>query len=378
MTNQQGAEALAHELYTAAQLAPGEGVLDAVARLAALVEAQQTATHVQNPADIEHVAGDVSKNGAESNMAQQPAPSAAAAPVAVKAMGYGGSTGINDYLMSDGTVKAMRPAEVKWTPQPSPTPQADSQPAPATQQTGESVAIQWLAEMIMSDCGCSTQNQRLLDRIIDRITQYERANTSTQSAGGAQSPLIDAEATAYNEWFNGEQGTAYDGMWAFARAAWMARAASAPADSVTAPAGGMDDDVDAIALARYKVVPAHESMFHRFAVVAGDGKQQLYLGREVECENMARKFAGAFLDGAFYQANIAPTQPAQAADSVLEDAARLAKIIQAIRDYHFALDNREHGGVAMARAWNAICDVLDMDWVQGAESAARKQGANHD
>lgn len=68
----------------------------------------------------------------------------------------------------------------------------------------------------------------------------------------------------------------------------------------------------------------------------------------------------------------APT--AQAADSVLEDAAQLAKITQAIRDYHFALDNREHGGVAMARAWNAICDVLNMDWVQGAESAARKQG----
>ena len=37
-------------------------------RLAALVEAQQPAAHVQNPAGIEHVAGDVSKNGAESNM----------------------------------------------------------------------------------------------------------------------------------------------------------------------------------------------------------------------------------------------------------------------------------------------------------------------
>ena len=31
--------------------------------------AQQPATHVQNPAEIEHVADDVSKNGAESNMA---------------------------------------------------------------------------------------------------------------------------------------------------------------------------------------------------------------------------------------------------------------------------------------------------------------------
>ena len=36
------------------------------------------AAHVQNPAEIEHVAGDVSKTWPESNMAQQPAPSAAA------------------------------------------------------------------------------------------------------------------------------------------------------------------------------------------------------------------------------------------------------------------------------------------------------------
>ena len=44
-------------------------------RLAALVDAQQPATHVQNPAEIEHVAGDVSKNGAEANMSTaQPAP----------------------------------------------------------------------------------------------------------------------------------------------------------------------------------------------------------------------------------------------------------------------------------------------------------------
>lgn len=90
-------------------------------------------------------------------------------------------------------------------------------------------------------------------------------------------------------------------------------------------------DCDAVALARYKVVPAHESMFHRFAVVAGDGKQQLYLGREVECENMARKFAGAFLDGAFYQSNIAPTPPAQAADRQPAPDAAHAAIAEADR-----------------------------------------------
>lgn len=59
------------------------------------------------------------------------------------------------------------------------------------------------------------------------------------------------------------------------------------------------EEIERMAADRYKVVPSHESMFHRWAVVAGTGTQQLYLGREVECQNMARKFAGAFLDGAF-------------------------------------------------------------------------------
>ena len=91
-----------------------------------------------------------------------------------------------------------------------------------------------------------------------------------------------------------------------------------------------------------------------------------------KCTLGGRCLGGCLVTEPCYHAARAP------ADSVLEDAAQLAKITQAIRDYHFALDNREHGGVAMARAWNAICDVLNMDWVQGAESAAREQGDKHD
>ena len=80
----------------------------------------------------------------------------------------------------------------------------------------------------------------------------------------------------------------------------------------TQQAGEMPESIEQLAVARYKVAPAHESMFHRWAVVAGDGAQQLYLGREVECENMARKFAGAFLDGAFVaMQQAAPQQEAQ-------------------------------------------------------------------
>lgn len=59
------------------------------------------------------------------------------------------------------------------------------------------------------------------------------------------------------------------------------------------------EEVDALAITRYKVVDADKSMFWESAVVAGDGTRQLYTGRKVECENMARKFAGAFAEGAF-------------------------------------------------------------------------------
>ena len=56
-------------------------------------------------------------------------------------------------------------------------------------------------------------------------------------------------------------------------------------------------------------------MFYPCAVVAGDGQQQLYIGREAECQNMARKFTGAFLDGAFVALAAAP-QPPEAQASV--------------------------------------------------------------
>jgi len=79
----------------------------------------------------------------------------------------------------------------------------------------------------------------------------------------------------------------------------QAAAGAAPQQEAQEP-GEIPESIERMATGRYKVVPSHESMFHRWAVVAGSGTQQLYLGREVECQNMARKFAGAFLDGAFF------------------------------------------------------------------------------
>ena len=80
--------------------------------------------------------------------------------------------------------------------------------------------------------------------------------------------------------------------------------------------------IESLAVERYKVVPSHDSMFYRYAVVAGDGKQQLYIGREVECENMARKFAGAFLDGAFFMSDAAPVDAKAIREQTLEEAAK--------------------------------------------------------
>ena len=87
--------------------------------------------------------------------------------------------------------------------------------------------------------------------------------------------------------------------------------------------------IEQMAVDRYKVVPSHESMFHRWAVVAGNGTQQLYIGREVECQNMARKFAGAFLDGAFVAMQRTAPQPASAAqgDAIEHELAMLIRRI---------------------------------------------------
>lgn len=44
----------------------------------------------------------------------------------------------------------------------------------------------------------------------------------------------------------------------------------------------------------------------------------------------------------------------------------------AIRDYHFALDSREHGGVAQDKAIKAIESALNLHWRQGEELERRK------
>ena len=49
------------------------------------------------------------------------------------------------------------------------------------------------------------------------------------------------------------------------------------------------------------------------------------------------------------------------------------RIMSAIHDYHFALDERRHGGIAAELAIGAIQQILTMPWVQGAEQKRREE-----
>ena len=49
------------------------------------------------------------------------------------------------------------------------------------------------------------------------------------------------------------------------------------------------------------------------------------------------------------------------------------EIVSAIRDYHDALDKREHGGNAAYLALTQIQNILDMPWVQGTERKQREE-----
>ena len=104
--------------------------------------------------------------------------------------------------------------------------------------------------------------------------------------------------------------------------------------------------IEKIAQERYKVGPSDISMFYRFAVLAGNGTQHLYIGREIECQNMARKFAGAFLDGAFLYEKMATLPRREWVGLTDEEIDRVWRSV----DYKISYDNFR---LAIARAIEA-------------------------
>jgi len=86
-----------------------------------------------------------------------------------------------------------------------------AQPAPV-QEPVAWVSLQWLAEMILSDCGHSSNYTPLLDRVKARIEQWERANSAPTP------PAQPAVPDALNP---KDENPAYAAGWNDCRAAMM-------------------------------------------------------------------------------------------------------------------------------------------------------------
>lgn len=78
------------------------------------------------------------------------------------------------------------------------------------------------------------------------------------------------------------------------------------------------EEMDAIALARYRVGASGAGTLHKYAVRAGGGEQELWRGSNSDCEAVARKLAGAFLDGGMCMHGLlyAPPPAAEQPDTV--------------------------------------------------------------
>lgn len=66
--------------------------------------------------------------------------------------------------------------------------------------------------------------------------ESRRGTPDSRLTGEAQEP---DESSAFRQWFQSEQGKPYEGMWEFARAAWMARAATTRETGNPASAGAL-------------------------------------------------------------------------------------------------------------------------------------------
>lgn len=98
----------------------------------------------------------------------------------------------------------------------------------------------------------------------------------------APAAQVGDEEAAFTKWFQGEQGKPYQGMWEFARAAWMARAATAAAPQApAAPAVDASDTalLDAMERERIAVIPEFEGPWD--AQIFGEDEATLACGSGV-------------------------------------------------------------------------------------------------
>lgn len=120
------------------------------------------------------------------------------------------------------------------------------------------------------------------------------------------------------------------------------------------------------------------------------------IAQAVQARTLAEDFNGKLLDlvlgtdrpawSATSSAQVALVQTAEmmfgvdaalaaAREMLTTEPPQLVAIRQAIRDYHYALDTRQHGVVAADTALGKVSDALGMQWVQGKEAATRASSA---
>jgi hypothetical protein len=383
-------EALAHELFAAAQLAPGEGIEDAVSRIAAAL----TAAPAQ-PAARQGGAGTVPR------LMEYLRVELSAIPCRYQ----GDPRHDHDaYWMRDKVEKLLDDAERIFAvaqPWPSDWDPTDTS-KPRSRQDINRILSEWneTTGALPGDSGWFCEVEGMMEDAYDLGASHGQA-----PAGAALEELLillGSKKAWPSYYFNHKDryeccdcGKEHDDYAEITHAETcdytQATAdrkrikelveilkASTPTAQAAPAAGAVAGPVLCVSSKAFKRMKAGDDSIKAWLPPATDAEDMLLYAAAPTPAAQADSQPSSFGSPELQAMILARCVEKDKADSVLDDAARLAKITQAIRDYHFALDNREHGGVAMARAWNAICDVLNMDWVQGAESAASKQGAKND
>lgn len=133
-----------------------------------------------------------------------------------------------------------------------------------------------------------------------------------------------------------------------------------------APQAGVvesQDQMDAIALARFKVLPT-TSGYWGWCIKAGDGEAELYKGHKSDCELVARRMVGAFLDGGHKALGLLAAHPTEQPS---QDAA-WQKIGDEVTLILSDPDSELSDGAKRALEWIAE--------VAGARAAQAQGGAN--
>lgn len=172
-------------------------------------------------------------------------------------------------------------------------------------------------------------------------------NNPTPAASGAAPALPEAIEVACVGGVSMEVFSA-DQMRDYALAALASREAQ------QSPAPLTDEQIDAMAIARYTVVPKPHTGF-RYGVKVGDGESFCYEGHRSECETVAARMRVAFLDGAYVARN-----PAAALASPQVAPASRGDVLSDVRAWFAATGAVPKGGSWEAEIESMVASAYDI------------------